>query len=418
MSQRNEELLFPAKELLLNEKVEAKSSTRVNAMDIQRGLIMLLMAFSHCREYVGVPHYSNLHWNIPTLWLGTSAFDLFQQIIISTIVAPGFFMMMGVGIVFLYRARLKEGWSLEKICQYFLFRGALLIFLQLTVLQLFEFIAEEKIYFYAGVLLSLGFCMILAALCFYFASKCKQAFPNYTFEYSFPAALAIIIVLFMHHMVTPLAQNHAAPDLWQIVFLLGGIYQNGVMIDINFTPLPWLPATLVGLIVGQLIYAKPKDGFKKIFYIASSFLALWFILQTGNLLGWFSIGEFKITQASDPFSLAAYFSMSKYPPSLTFLLWGLGINLLCLCGFRQLEKMGFVLNWLNPLKVFGQCALFFFLIHWFIYFGISLILSEALHSATGIGVMWFLGLCLLYPLCKQYYAFKMKQAKDSIWRMF
>lgn len=117
---------------------QVSTSKRLGAMDMQRGMIMMLMAFSHSREYVSGDRYSNLGFNQSPTWHGNIWPDFIQQFFISTVAAGGFFMMMGVGMVFLFYARLKEGWSQEKICLYFLKRGALLIFIQLTLLQWFE----------------------------------------------------------------------------------------------------------------------------------------------------------------------------------------------------------------------------------------------------------------------------------------
>ena len=79
-------------------------SLRISSLDIQRGFIMLLMAFCHCREYGGIDDYSNMDWNTSSTWLGTSYLDLIQQAFMSMIAAGGFFMLMGVGIIFFYQS--------------------------------------------------------------------------------------------------------------------------------------------------------------------------------------------------------------------------------------------------------------------------------------------------------------------------
>lgn len=422
MHEREEQSTAIDNSVITVEQVKSASSTssmRISSMDVQRGIIMMLMAFSHCREYVGTGYYGNLAWNVPATWLSTSYLNLIQQIFISTVAAGGFFMMMGIGIIFLYQSRLKDGWSEERVCRYLLTRGALLILIQLSLLQAFEIIAERKIYFYAGVLLSLGICMMVAALCVYLIHKLKSmsSLKSYPIQFILPLALIFIITLTMQIMINHAHQSTLTPSLWEVVLLLGGSFQKGIEIDINFTPLPWLPAVLLGLIIGQILHTYRDQGFKIIGRIALLFLASWLLLRSASVVGWFNFGDYKIVPTDS--SLASYFCISKYPPSPAYFLWSLGINLACIYGLYKGETFfPRLIDRLQVVKIFGQCALFFFITHWFVYYGWSLLLQEKLTSQSAVIAIWLLGLITLYPLCKAYHAFKMKHDKASLWRMF
>lgn len=396
-------------------------SSRMSAMDIQRGFIMILMAFAHCREYVGTAYYHNLDWNASPDWQGTSLLDLLQQILVSTIAAGGFFMMMGIGIIFLYQSRLKEGWSIEKVCRYLIMRGSLLIFLQFTLLQCFEILAEHRVYFYMGVLFSLGTCMIFSSLLLYAIYKLKSlpALASLALQYYLPLFFVITIPVLIQLMINHLQQSDIQPSWLQILLLLGGHYKNSIEMDINFTPIPWFPAVAMGLVLGQILHTYKNKAFKIIGIISAVFLFSWLFIRLGDITGWLHNGDYKLFAADSPFVFANLFATSKYPPSITYFLWALGINMACIVALNHLLIAApKLLKPIQPLKIFGQSALFFFILHWLVYFGWSLLLPERYSSVWCISLIWLAGLVMLYPICKLYYAFKMQKPKESIWRMF
>lgn len=393
---------------------------RLAAIDLQRGLIMLIMAFSHCREYVGATHYNNNQWGTSSAWLGSSWVDIFEQIFVAT-VASGFFMLMGVSIILLCETRLRAGWSIEKICTYLIKRGSVLILLQLTVLQIFEFIAEQQIYFYAGVIMTLGACMILAALTLYGIYKLKAwcATTSRWLDYLIPLTLMTSIILLLQFFMNNLIVTHAHPSWLENIFIVGDKFYQHIKIDINFTPLPWLPAVLLGLMIGTLIQDYRNKSFPLIGYLGISFLCAWLALRIMNVTGFSSFGSYKLAPAVTQITIMSFFSTAKYPPSLVFFLGTLSFNLLGLYTFFKLEQHApKIITFLQPLRLFGQCALFFFVTHWFIYYGYSLLFGEKVTQGGSLVCLWLLGIFTLYPLCKRFQQFKLQQSQDSLWRMF
>lgn len=395
---------------------------RISAMDLQRGIIMILMALSHSREFIGIEHYTNDQYNVSPSWLGSNFLDFFQQVFVEILVAGGFYMMMGIGIVYLFQARLKAEWSLEKTCSYLIQRGLVLVVIQFTILQFFEIIGLSKVYFYVGVLFGLGVDMIFASLCLYFIYKLKAYFAikNASLEFLLPLALILIITLSIQALMTSLHDNHQQPTYWMTLLVMGGQYMNmfGYETDIDFTPIPWFPAVAFGLMIGQILFLYREKSFKYILGIGFSCLVSFFLIRTANLYGWFNFGDFKYLAPGDIVTPAAYFSVSKYPPSITYFLWAFGINLLGICLWQIAEKYTpSIIKLMNPVKIIGQCALFFFVLHWFLYYGISLLLPYKLSNSTGIVALWLLGIIPLYLMCKQYNAFKSRQPQTSKWRM-
>lgn len=393
---------------------------RVSALDVVRGLIMSFMALSHCQEYISLPKNQPHDWDEHSQWFSTSFFEFFQHAFISMMASGGFFMMMGIGIVFLWHAREKEGWTHEKIAHYLIKRGSLLILLQFTMLQLFEIVASAKIHIYVGVLFALGSCMILAA-CFLYAFRDRRLNIKHI---SLPAqyiAIPLIIIAILttgDFIIDTIRTTGMEPSPWLMSLFLGGTFNlSGIKIDINFTPIPWFPAVAFGLFLGDLLVTRKEKAWRYIRCIALSSLVAWLTLRFVE--PWIGFGEYKLLADRQILGISSLLAMSKYPPSLSYFLYALGLNLLLLLAFRRWQFLWpYMGNILEPLQVFGRSPLFFFVSHWFIYFAMSRMLPQKIEAVGGILLFWLLGLSVLYALCKSYYPWKMSKDKESIWRMF
>jgi uncharacterized membrane protein len=111
----------------------------------------------------------------------------------------------------------------------------------------------------------------------------------------------------------------------------------------------------------------------------------------------------------------AFLNLTKYPPSLAFILMTLGIDLLLLALLSRGTEI--FRRWGKPVLVLGRTALFFYIVHLYVY-GLT---GLAFPSGVPFGWMylfWLGGLVLLYFLCSWYARFKADKAPDSVWRMF
>src|SRR5262245_4745357 len=95
------------------------SRRRVDSVDVLRGVVMILMALDHVRDYFGVPGVS------PTDPRGSAA--LFFTRWITHICAPVFFLLVGTGAFLSSRRRPFVGLS-----RFLTIRGVWLIVLELT----------------------------------------------------------------------------------------------------------------------------------------------------------------------------------------------------------------------------------------------------------------------------------------------
>lgn len=137
------------------------ASARMTALDTFRGLIMVLMALDHASYFVAGVHPTEL-WSRPL-----PRYDAvlpFVTRLASHLCAPGFFLLMGVGMALFAGSRKRAGWTLPQIVLHLALRGVLLVCLQ--------FLAENPAWSlfdsgtwrltpYFGVLYGLGATMLV-----------------------------------------------------------------------------------------------------------------------------------------------------------------------------------------------------------------------------------------------------------------
>jgi uncharacterized membrane protein len=111
----------------------------------------------------------------------------------------------------------------------------------------------------------------------------------------------------------------------------------------------------------------------------------------------------------------AFLNVTKYPPSIAFILLTLGVDLLLLGILSKLIARKSETR--NPLLTFGRTAFFFYIAHLYVYALIGLFFPQG----SGLILMysfWLFGLLLLYPLCRWFGNFKQGTPPDSLWRFF
>jgi uncharacterized membrane protein len=371
----------------------AKAGGRALALDALKGLIMIVMALDHTRsflmKYDGVKEiwYEKGTYN-PQLWDFVSRY-------VSHLAAPGFFFMMGMGMVLMVESRRKIGWDDNKVFQSFLKRGAILILLQFTLENLawFERSHNPLHFLSTGVLSTLGACMILGGFLMRFRATGVAVI----------SAAALLVTVSIIRSLDPMAHGDQSL-LMSLLFVAG---RAGV-VKVNYPIVPWLGVTGLGMLYGWYWGADRVRGYKAALYLGLGLVAAFVVMR--------SVDGFWNYRVPVDGSVEAFLQATKYPPSLSWLSLMLGANFLIVWLFWQgevlVEKFGQVL------LAYGRSALFFYVVHLHIYGVMSLIFF---HSHTTIlsmaGVLWLAGLAILWPLCTWYGHFKAGKDADSIWRL-
>ena len=373
------------------EKVSYKAS-RLFPLDALRGLIIVLMALDHANHFIAQQHPPGEYWGGPFPVYHDAL--TFLTRLVTHLSAPGFFFLMGAGMLLFAHSRRKQGWSEWAIIGHFLIRGGLLILLQLLVVNRAWELSPGGwgLEIYIGVLFALGGTMMLGSLLLWLKPK---------------GLLALTVVLVLGaELLTP------DPSLWNQVFqplnrllLIPG---GNLELWVNYPVLPWLELVTFGILFGHWLVDDPGKAFKRALGLGVSFLLAFLVLR--YLDGFGNIRP----RGGDTW--IDFLNVVKYPPSITFNLLTTGVNLIIMGLFARAG--GKWQQFFQPLVVFGRVPLFFYLVHLFLYAGLGLWLTPNGTSIPKMYPYWLLGLLILYPLCLWYGRLKHRQVANSILRFF
>ena len=321
-------------------------SRRLQTIDFLRGLVMIIMALDHVREFFTNAQFNptdlavlNFALNLEYLAATTAPYFLTRWI--THFCAPVFSYLTGVG-AFLWYSR---GHSKPELTRFLFTRGAWLIFLELTVTRClgwaFNFDYRMTL---AGVLWILGWSMIVLG----FTVK----LPNRIFT---AIALATIAGHNALGAIRPAAFGRFA-WLWKLLHSPGNIAVAG---DHNFFTscvlIPWFAVMMAGFSLGPVFLWEPERRKRFLIRLGAGATTL-FVLIRG--LNGYGDPAPSAPQKSALFTLFSFVNCSKYPPSLDYLLMTLGPSLLLLGLLDRLD-----LDRLRPVIVFGRVPLFYYMLH-------------------------------------------------------
>ena len=386
--------------------------SRIESIDILRGLVMIIMALDHVRDYTNTGYMfldpTNLETTTPALFFTRW---------ITHFCAPVFVFLAGTS-AFLYGSKHKSKNGLAK----FLFtRGLWLVLIELTVVNFsWTFDISLSVHIFQ-VIWAIGICMMLLAALIYLPRKILLG-------------LGILIVV-GHNMLDGITQQGTEPLslLWYYVhqFNFQVINDGEGMLAIAYPILPWLGIIILGYCFGHF-YKRDFDAkIRKtwLLRLGVGALLLFFVLRFINVYGdlrpWASQDDFVYTVLS-------FFNVTKYPPSLIYTLMTLGPALLFLYAIESLKNRA-----TNILIVFGRVPFFFYILHLYLIHLIGMIGLEILGEngqelvltvdrfkkeyLINVGfdlwvtyLVWVLVIVILYPICHIYMKYKTNN-KDKWW---
>ncbi len=374
---------------------------RIAPLDQLRGAIMALMALDHASYFIARMH-SREFW-------GTSlpVYDAALPFVlrgVTHVCAPGFFLLMGAGMAMLAASRQAYGWSPARLTRFFLLRGLILIGVQVLIenpawgLAFVRGIpgtfvsrggpipgSGDGMAVYLGVLFALGAVMVFWSL----AGRLPTA----------AVAGVSVAALLVTQWATP-GPEAAGADLAAWVRMLQIPGRSGPLV-VFYPVVPWLGITGLGILLGRRLASVRGDLPRLAFIAAGGFLTAFVVVRSAG-----GFGNFHPVQTG----WIGYLNVTKYPPSLAYVLLTLGLNALLLGLFGQWGAKG--IRWLT---VFGRTPLFFYILHLYLY-GLMGWLVPAGVSQAKMLVFWLAGLLLLYPLCRAYGRFKAATPEDALWR--
>ena len=347
------------------------------AVDALRGLLIVVMALDHANYFVAQQHSSGEYWGGPFPFYGESL--PFLTRLVTHLAAPGFFMLMGVGMFLFARSRQRKGWSRWAVIRHFWFRGAILITLQLLVVNRAWELSPGGWgpQFYFGVLFALGGTMILASMLLWLDPR---------------VLITITLLLFVGTELI-----HPDPNQWNLItstpINLMFVYPGGDQILwSNYPILPWLELVTFGLVFGNWLADNPNRAYRRGLILGAVFLFLFLLLRY--------LDGFGNIRPRGGVTWIDFFNLVKYPPSMTFTFFTTGANLIALWLFYLVARARAAL--LQPLALFGRTPLFFYVLHLFLYAVLGRLFAPGGSSILAMIPFWLLGLIILIPLCTWY----------------
>lgn len=376
---------------------------RLESIDVLRGVVMILMALDHTRDFFG---NSGLNPTNPA----TTTVPLFFTRWVTHFCAPTFCLLTGAGAFLAGRRKTKPQLS------WFLFtRGLWLIFLELVVTRDFgwQFNFDYHVTMLI-VLWALGWSMIALSALVYLP----------------PAAVATfgVVMIATHNLLDRVPWDNW---FWSILHVPNVIIARpGFFVFEGYPLIPWIGVMAAGYGFGQ-VYNWNGDR-RRVFLprlgaaLTVGFLVLRAINLYGNPFPW-------STQSSHIRTVLSFLNTAKYPPSLLFLLMTLGPAILFLWAVD-----GGTPAWLRPAVIYGRVPMFYYLLHiplihllamafcWFRYGHIYwMFQSPSLndfpitappgwgYSLPVVYLMWATVVASLYPLCRWFAG--VRQRNKAAW---
>jgi len=295
---------------------------------------MIIMALDHSRDFFAL----NFVYLAPTD-IDLTNMEVFLTRWITHFAAPVFIFLAGIGLYFASSRRTKS-----ELAYLAFSRGIWLIFLELTLLGFFwtfstDFYQHPKI----AVLFAIGVAMISMAVLVYL-----------------PKWLIAFVALFLilgHNAFDTIEPSYFAQYawVWHLAHVPGHIYLGDTEIRVVYPLAPWIGVMALGYLFGP-ITKMARVQRKKIFMLSGlGFFLLSLVLRWTNIYGDARVFEL---QATTEQSIMSFLNFTKYPPSLIYLLFFIGLAMILM---SLLDKpLG---KWSEPLRVFGQVPFFFYILH-------------------------------------------------------
>ena len=389
-------------------------SSRLASVDILRGVVMVLMALDHTRDFLWSGHFAPEDLAHTNGWVFLTRF-------ITHYCAPVFAFLAGTG-AFLSTRR---GKSLPQLSRFFLTRGLWLVLLELTIV---DFAWGFVPWAHAGVIWILGWSMVVMAAIVWLPLRWIAAL-----------GLGMIATHNLLDGVSP-ASFGKFSWVWTLLHTPGAIpITSNFSFSVRYVLIPWVGVMAAGFAFGSLLLR--RDRRSAILTIGVVATALFFVLRGINFYGNgiaglplrypLSGGPWTV-QPTFSLTLISFFNVLKYPPSLDYLLITLGPALILLglldgtTGERGLSRI---------LMVYGRVPLFYYVLHIYLLrvlaLGTSLVSHQPIWHGTAIAdhvqkpvgyghglpfiyFMWIAAVALLYAPCLWFMKFRSRH-RDWGW---
>ena len=350
----------------------SQQAGRIAPIDRLRGLVLVVMALDHCRDFVAPSGVSPE--NLETTTLG-----FFAVRWVTHFCAPVFLLLAGTG------AALSDQRSGDRraTARWLATRGLWLMFLEVTWMNFMWFFNVHQIHL--GVLWAIGGSMVLLAG--FLALGAGRTLLGLV------GAGGLVGLA-----IWPVSKGAALAFLFQPMWFENSPF-GGLTVMSVYVVVPWFLVMALGWWAAHFLSMHPRGtalagvGLFGLFLV----LRLWHLVPES--------APWEGHERGLSITLVDFLNPQKYPPSLLFVLMTLGPALALLPLLQKANgRLGAVL------ETFGRVPLFFYLLHVPLYhlagivqaqgrFGVSRVPGDEPVSYLWLFGVWLLILLLLWPVC-------------------
>jgi len=396
--------------LLAYSSIKKIKSRRIESIDLLRGIVMIIMALDHVRDYF---HTGAFLYNPEDL--NHTNVILFITRWITHFCAPVFVFLAGTS-AFLYGAHKTK----RELSLFLLTRGLWLVLAELVILSLFRTFNPSYHFLNLQVIWVIGVAMIFLSAMIYMKRTVLL--------------LTGILLITCHNLLdnVHVPGNNIPAFLWALLHEPGYFKFGYFTIHVHYPAIPWIGIIAIGYCAGDL-FARGYDPEKRRATLLSVGLlttALFIIVRYINVYGDFSHWS---VQKSAAFTILSFLNLTKYPPSCLYILMTLGPALIFLAlAEKPLNGLA------KKATVLGRVPMFYYLLHIFLihlfamlaavisgYKWSDMILSTMIQRSPdlkGYGfnlltvyVVWVALIFILYPICKWFDHYKTTHRSGQRW---
>ncbi|MBU0900579.1 MAG: DUF1624 domain-containing protein [Gammaproteobacteria bacterium] len=367
------------------------------AIDALRGLVMLFMLVDHVRE----TFFLHVQVGDPMDPLTTPP-ELFFTRISSMVCAPVFVFLTGLS-AWLYGQSHSHG----EVSRFLLKRGFFLVLLELTMVNFAWNATFVPPTLWLQVIWAIGLSMIILAALIHMPRAVL-------------AALGLAIVG-GHNLLDGIVLTADSQffEIWSILHQRSFLeITEHTRARTTYPILPWIGLMALGYCAGPWFArdADPAQRARRLLSLGLGLFVGFILIRYLNVYGdrpWSTMEDGLRTFMS-------FMSLTKYPPSLMFLMPTVGVGLLLLAWFQQLEGRPV----LHVLSLYGGAPMFFYVVHLLVLKALYLIAVQIWGMNQGnyygfdhlAGVwMWagILSVILYYPT--RWFAQVKQRRRDIAW---
>jgi len=314
----------------------AQASTRLAPIDSLRGLVMMLMVVDHLREFFFL-HAQVVDPVDLTVTPAALALTRFA----SHPCAPVFVFLAGMSA---WLSGQKAGGDRRTISTYLFKRGVFLVVLELTVVNFAWTFAFPSATLYLQVIWAIGLSMVVLAGLVWLPPGGLLA-----------TSLAIVAG---HNLLTDV---HVGPDspwhaIWAVLHQRDWIVLDGLRLRTSYPVLAWFGVAGLGYAFAP-VYARLSPEGRRALCLRLGLACLVGFAALRALNGYGEPKPWKV-HPDVLTTVVAFFNLTKYPPSLDFLLATLGLGLCALAWLDRLPSRA-----ATVLQTLGSAPMFFYLLH-------------------------------------------------------